>query len=54
MTQPRVFALICWLLWLSLVFAGMTKQIQWVLAGEIAVTVLCLWVLYRQAIKRRV
>jgi hypothetical protein len=43
------FALICWLLWGSLIFAASSGAMAWLLAVVIGAAVYVLWHLYRRA-----
>ncbi|HKU54791.1 MAG TPA: hypothetical protein VJP60_05470 [Rhizomicrobium sp.] len=48
MTDTRMFALICWVLWLGLLAFGITKAIPVPLAAGLGVSVFFLWRLYRK------
>ena len=48
MTDTRMFALICWVLWLGLLASGLTNAVPVPLAALLGVSVFFLWRLYRK------
>jgi hypothetical protein len=50
MTDTRIFALMCWLLWSGLLIAGISGLMPAPLAATIAASLYLLWWLYRRAV----
>jgi hypothetical protein len=50
MTQTKLFALICWLLWGSLIVGASSGAMPWTLAATMGLSVGGLWHLYRRAV----
>lgn len=48
MTNTRPFALICWLLWGTLLIAASVGSMSWPLTGVLAASIYALWHLYRR------
>ena len=48
MTNTRLFALVCWTLWIGLLFAAGTGLLLTPLAAALAVSIFCLWRLFRR------
>jgi hypothetical protein len=53
MTNARLFALVCWTLWIGLLLAAATGLAPAPLAAALAVSIFCLWRLFcREAVLR--
>jgi hypothetical protein len=50
MTNTRLFALVCWTLWIGLLFAGSSGLMPAPLATVLAVSIFFLWRLLRREI----
>jgi hypothetical protein len=48
MTNARLFALVCWTLWIGLLLAAAAGMAPAPLAGALAVSIFCLWRLFRR------
>jgi len=49
MTNTRLFALICWFLWGTILMAASVGFLSWPLTGAIAAFIYVLWRLFRRA-----
>jgi hypothetical protein len=52
MTNTCLFALVCWTLWIGLLFTGSTGLMPAPLATALAVSIFFLWRLFRREISR--
>jgi hypothetical protein len=48
MTDTHLFALVCWMLWIGLLLAAGTATVPAPLAVALAVSIFCLWRLFRR------